>query len=681
MICRLIVDKTRPFGAHSLLDRAVWDVSPALTAEKESPTLTTEKESPTLRAQSEADHSLTTLCQFLQSAFHLTLPIECRHLSPLTPSLTTLSPVQNQAAMLLTEAMRVLDVLHAAQFVRFARYPHSQLHSAPLDFISADHRQLLANTPFIDFVASPRLVSELAHVLQEALVPAYVRPWDGADGFEALCERLAERCGGYFSAVEKLVQEAAFLLHLRGLSANEADFAAEKLELAIASCLREELPVTRQRVEALLAQRPVVLVRVLLRGSKLLQTMRMMAVEDTCVESGRSALAAEQAALEEAVMTALETNRESGSLKEMCDVVCVEGSMALKKRVLRWLVDCGQRAVVLQLDEAAAELFLRGGDYALLHDVYVAHGHLMKAATLLFEVCVMCVVPSERDMTTTESVATGVTDAMTATETVAMTTNTPLTLQERHEGLAMCLRDLEDLERSGSLERAPYAEMAAPRLRALLKTVELQQQMHGVKAVEAIEPVEAVQEECVRQRRFDLALECLVLRGDSTAESVCACWENYISERAGTLGCAEAVVASVVALMKTVKEPAFLPLQTILSCLMQLGLPRESQVALLVGVAEAGVRSVEVPTLLLGLLDATAEERGRVAVGALIETWVKGLSAEERASEAVRYLVEMTCARLASVVELREEAERVCSGLLELWRVCWNCNAFDRLVA
>lgn len=82
MIRRLIVDKTRPFGAHSLLDRAVWDVSPALTAEKESPTLTTEKESPTLRAQSEADHSLTTLCQFLQSAFHLTLPIECRHLLP-----------------------------------------------------------------------------------------------------------------------------------------------------------------------------------------------------------------------------------------------------------------------------------------------------------------------------------------------------------------------------------------------------------------------------------------------------------------------------------------------------------------------------------------------------------------------------------------------------------------------
>lgn len=118
----------------------------------------------------------------------------------------------------------------------------------------------------------------------------------------------------------------------------------------------------------------MVLVRVLLRGSKLLQTTHMMAVEDTCVESGRSALAAEQAALEEAVMAALETNRESGSLKEMCDVVCVEGSVALKKRVLRWLVDGGQRAVVLQLDEAAAELFLRGGDYALLHDVYVAHG-------------------------------------------------------------------------------------------------------------------------------------------------------------------------------------------------------------------------------------------------------------------------------------------------------------------
>ena len=588
--------------------------------------------------------------------------------------------MQNQAAMLLTEAMRVLDVLHAAQFVRFTCHSHSQLHSSPLDSISADHRRLLANTPFIDFVASPRLVSELAHVLQEALVPAYSRPWDGADGFEALCERLAERCGGYFSTVEKLVQEAAFLLHLRGLSANETDFAAEKLELAIASCLREELPVTRQRVEALLAPRPVVLVRVLLRGSKLLQTTRMIAVEDTCVESGRSALAAEQAALEEAVMAALETNRESGSLKEMCDVVCAEGYVALKKRVLRWLVDGGQRAVVLQLDEAAVELFLRGGDYALLHDVYVAHGHLMKAATLLFEVCVMCVVPSERDMTITETAEMTATETA-ATGTTAMTTNTPLTLQERHEGLAMCLRDLEDLERSGSLERAPYAEMAAPRLRALLKTVELQQQLHGVKAVEAIEPVEAVQEECVRQRRFDLVLECLVLCGDSTAESVRACWESFISERAGSLGCAEAVVASVVALMKTVKEPAFLPLQTILSCLVQLGLPRESQTALLVGVAEAGVRSAEVPTLLLGLLDATAEERGRVAVGSLIETWVKGLSAEERASEAVRYLVEMTCARLASVVELREEAERVCRGLLELWRVCWNCNAFDRLVA
>lgn len=587
--------------------------------------------------------------------------------------------------MLLTETMRVLDVLHAAQFVRFARYPHSQLHSAPLDFISADHRQLLANTPFIEFVASPHLVSELAHVLQEALVPAYARPWDGADGFEALCERLAERCGGYFSAVEKLVQEAAFLLHLRGLSANEADFAAEKLELAIASCLREELPVTRQRVEALLAPRPVVLVRVLLRGRKLLQTTRMIAVEDTCVESGRSALAAEQAALEEAVMAALEKNRESGSLKEMCDVVCAEGSVALKKRVLRWLVDGGQRAVVLQLDEAAAELFLRGGDYALLHDVYVAHGHLMKAATLLFEVCVMCVVPSGQGvnpvMTATETAEMNATETAATGTTAMTTTTTPLTLQERHEGLAMCLRDLEDLERSGSLERAPYAEMAAPRLRALLKTVELQQQLHGVKAVEAIEPVEAVQEECVRQRRFDLVLECLVLCGDSTAESVRACWESFISERAGSLGCAEAVVASVVALMKTVKEPAFLPLQTILSCLVQLGLPHESQAALLVGVAEVGVRSVEVPTLLLGLLDATAEEKGRVAVGALIETWVKGLSTEERASEAVRYLVEMTCARLASVVELREEAERVCRGLLELWRVCWNCNAFDRLVA
>ena len=82
MIRRLIVDKTRPFGAHSLLDRAVWDASPALTTEKESSALTTEKKSPTLRAQSEADHSLTTLCQFLQSAFHLTLPIECRHLLP-----------------------------------------------------------------------------------------------------------------------------------------------------------------------------------------------------------------------------------------------------------------------------------------------------------------------------------------------------------------------------------------------------------------------------------------------------------------------------------------------------------------------------------------------------------------------------------------------------------------------
>lgn len=82
MIRRLIVDKARPFGAHSLLDRAVWDASPALTTEKESSALTTEKESPTLRAQSEADHSLTTLCQFLQSAFHLTLPIECRHLLP-----------------------------------------------------------------------------------------------------------------------------------------------------------------------------------------------------------------------------------------------------------------------------------------------------------------------------------------------------------------------------------------------------------------------------------------------------------------------------------------------------------------------------------------------------------------------------------------------------------------------
>lgn len=82
MIRRLIVDKTRPFGAHSLLDRAVWDALPALTTEKESSALTTEKKSPTLRAQSEADHSLTTLCQFLQSAFHLTLPIECRHLLP-----------------------------------------------------------------------------------------------------------------------------------------------------------------------------------------------------------------------------------------------------------------------------------------------------------------------------------------------------------------------------------------------------------------------------------------------------------------------------------------------------------------------------------------------------------------------------------------------------------------------
>ena len=58
MIRRLIVDKTRPFGAHSLLDRAVWDASPALTTEKESPALTTEKESSTLTT--EKSPALTT---------------------------------------------------------------------------------------------------------------------------------------------------------------------------------------------------------------------------------------------------------------------------------------------------------------------------------------------------------------------------------------------------------------------------------------------------------------------------------------------------------------------------------------------------------------------------------------------------------------------------------------------
>lgn len=227
-----------------------------------------------------------------------------------------------------------------------------------------------------------------------------------------------------------------------------------------------------------------------------------------------------------------------------------------------------------------------------------------------------------------------------------------------------------------------YAEMAAPRLRALLKTVELQQQLHGVKAVEAIEPVEAVQEECVRQRRFDLALECLVLCGDSTAESVRACWESFISERAGSLGCAEAVVASVVALRSTVKEPAVpAPCRRFCRVWCSWACRCEESDGAAGGRGRGGREKCGGPTCCWGCWDTTAEERGRVAVGALIETWVKGLSTEERASEAVRYLVEMTCARLASVVELREEAERVCRGLLELWRVCWNCNAFDRLVA
>ena len=501
--------------------------------------------------------------------------------------------------------------------------------------MSPGHLSLLATTPFVDFTASSSLVGALSHALQEAIVSAYARPWDGPDGFEALCERLAEQCGGYFSPVEKLLQEAAFLLHLRDVSANEMDFAAEKLELAFASCLHDELDVTLQRVATLLKQRPVMLVRVLLRGRKLLQTSHMMAVEGTCVEQGRCILAVEQEAMEEVVMGVLVKNENGGGLKEMCDEVCKEGSAALKKRMMQWLVSHGQSAVLIQLDEATAEAFLMGGDYGLLHTVYVTHGHLMKAATLLFEVCVL--------------------------EQWRERGAAPLALKQRHEGIGACLQDLEDYERSGGLERAPYADMAAPRLRALLKQVELQQQLHGVNAVEAIESVEALQEECAAQRRFDLVLECLVLRGDSTAQHVEACWTDFIRQRANALVCTEAVVASVVALMKTVRDPAFLPLQTILSCLVPLGLSRESQAVLL-----ASLHGAEVPAQLLALLNTTTEEKGRVAVGALIAAWVRGLSAEERAREEVRYLVEVTTARLASVVEFQEEAEKVRSDLLEL---------------
>lgn len=429
-------------------------------------------------------------------------------------------------------------------------------------------------------------------------------------------------------------------MHLRDVSANETDFAAEKLELAFASCLCDELEVTVQRVETLLRQHPALLVQVLLRGRKLLQTSHMMPVEDTCVEQARCALATKQEAMEEVVMGVLVKN-DKGDLKAMCDAVCKEGSAALQKRMMQWLVRSGQSAVLVQLDEAAAAAFLTGGDYGLLHSVYVTHGHLMKAATLLFEVCVL--------------------------EQGRARDAAPLTLKQRHEGIGACLRDLEDLERSGALDRAPYADMAAPRLRALLKRVELQQQLHGVNAAEAVEPVEAVQEECAAQRRFDLVLACLVLRGDSAAERVEACWTDFIRQCADSLVCAEAVVASVVALMETVRDPAFLPLQTILSCLVQLGFSRESQAVLL-----ASRNRAEVPAQLLALLDTTAEEKGRVAVGALIETWVRGLPAEERAREEVRYLVEVTSARLASVVEFQEEAEKVRSDLLALWSVCWE---------
>ena len=100
---RLIVEKIRPFAARRLLD-------------SDDPT--------TAQSQDEAEHSLATLCRFLQSFFGLAFPIASAPHSRLTRRLTRLSPVQNQAAMLLTEALRILDVLHVGRFVTPPSPPH-----------------------------------------------------------------------------------------------------------------------------------------------------------------------------------------------------------------------------------------------------------------------------------------------------------------------------------------------------------------------------------------------------------------------------------------------------------------------------------------------------------------------------------------------------------------------------
>lgn len=325
-------------------------------------------------------------------------------------------------------------------------------------------------------------MAQLTHVMQEGLVSAYALPWDGPDGFEALCERLCTECGGYFSGVEKMVQEAAFLLHLRAMSENELDFAKEKLELAFRDCLRSEVAVTCERVTTLLAAHPVALVSVLLRGQKQLQLLNMMAVEDTDIEAGRRALLEEQAKMEALALTQLTQNTPPACLLACCSVVCVEGSAALKKKALTWLLESGQSAVVLQLDEKDVELFLIDTDYYTLHSVYVAHGHWMRAASLLYEVCVLSEPASYK---------------------------TRLTLQQRHEGVAMCIEDLKDSERAGCLERAPYREMKVPALRRVLRLISVQEELDGVRAVEEVKEEEALRRECEESQRFDLVLECL----------------------------------------------------------------------------------------------------------------------------------------------------------------------------
>lgn len=503
-------------------------------------------------------------------------------------------------------------------------------------------------------------MAQLTHVMQEGLVSAYALPWDGPDGFEALCERLCTECGGYFSGVEKMVQEAAFLLHLRAMSENELDFAKEKLELAFRDCLRSEVAVTCERVTTLLAAHPVALVSVLLRGQKQLQLLNMMAVEDTDIEAGRRALLEEQAKMEALALTQLTQNTPPACLLACCSVVCVEGSAALKKKALTWLLESGQSAVVLQLDEKDVELFLIDTDYYTLHSVYVAHGHWMRAASLLYEVCVLSEPASYK---------------------------TRLTLQQRHEGVAMCIEDLKDSERAGCLERAPYREMKVPALRGVLRLISVQEELDGVRAVEEVKEEEALRRECEESQRFDLVLECLDVRESLRMEesdlhresgieeendAISRVWQRFIQQQITQCGSLRTAMDNTTALMRRLTCPTLLPFHTILSSLLKLDLASEDRSAFLSCVGNCGLTPATAVTELSQLLTEMEDEKGKMIMGYVILEWLRRLPRERMQQEEVKYLVEMVVAELKGVISQQEEAEALCQSLCSFfsWGVC-----------